>query len=35
VGLPLVDHIEKTERGEPLSVDTQFKQFAITSQAVW
>ncbi|MEX3820030.1 GNAT family N-acetyltransferase [Paraburkholderia sp. BR14262] len=35
VGLPLVDHIEKTERGAPLRVDTQFKQFAITSQAVW
>ena len=35
VGLPLVDHIEKTERGAPLRVDAQFKQFAITSQAVW
>ena len=26
---------EKTERGEPLRVDSAFKQFAITSQAVW
>jgi GNAT superfamily N-acetyltransferase len=35
VGLPLVDHIEKTERGTPLAVDSEFRQFAITSQAVW
>ncbi|HEY2020164.1 GNAT family N-acetyltransferase [Paraburkholderia sp.] len=35
VGLPLVDHIEKTARGAPLRGDAQFKQFAITSQSVW
>ncbi|HKT98502.1 MAG TPA: GNAT family N-acetyltransferase [Paraburkholderia sp.] len=35
VGLPVVDTIEKTERGAPLPVDTEFRQFAITSQAVW
>jgi GNAT superfamily N-acetyltransferase len=35
VGLPLVDHIEKTEYGASLPLDPEFKQFAITSQAVW
>jgi GNAT superfamily N-acetyltransferase len=35
MGLPLVDHIEKTERGAALPVDEEFRQFAITSQAVW
>jgi ribosomal protein S18 acetylase RimI-like enzyme len=35
VGLPLVDYIEKTERGTPITVDTEFNQFAITSQALW
>lgn len=35
VGLPLVDTIEKTEHGAPLPIDGEFKQFAITSQAVW
>ena len=35
VGLPLVDHIEQTVRGKPVSVDDTYQQFALTSQAVW
>jgi len=39
VGLPFVDHIERTAYGAsgaaPLAADTTSKQFAITSQAVW
>lgn len=35
VGLPLVDYIERTALGAALPVDSSFKQFALTSQAVW
>jgi len=35
LGLPHVDSIEKMMRNGPLPVDAQFKQFALTSQAVW
>lgn len=35
VGLPLVDHIERTVRGTPLPADDTYTQFALTSQAVW
>lgn len=34
-GLPLVDYIERTQRGTPLVTDAEFRQYAITSQAVW
>jgi GNAT superfamily N-acetyltransferase len=35
LGLPHVDSIERMMRNGPLPIDTQFRQFAITSQAVW